>query len=111
MPAKAGIHRAAPPGSPLPRERRRRVRREAIMPLYSVPSILPALPEILTVCAGMALLMVGVFRGEGSARLVSWLSVLAIIVVGAVAIAGEGGRQVGFHGLFVVDDFGVFMKI
>src|SRR6185437_3138243 len=81
------------------------------MPLYSVPDMLPALPEILTVCAGMALLMIGVFRGEGSARLVSWLAVLALVVVAAAAILGEGGRRVGFHGLFVVDDFALFMKL
>ena len=49
------------------------------MPLYPVPDLLPALPEIVTVCAAMALLLVGVFRGEGSARLVSWLSVAVLI--------------------------------
>ena len=37
--------------------------------------ISPALPEIVLACAAMALLLIGVFRGEGSTRLVSWLAV------------------------------------
>ena len=43
------------------------------------PISCPALPEIALACAAMALLLIGVFRGEGSTRLVSWLSVLVLI--------------------------------
>jgi NADH-quinone oxidoreductase subunit N len=82
-----------------------------MMPLYPVPDLLPALPEIVTVCAAMALLLIGVFRGEHSARFVSWLAVLVLIVVIYVAISGGGDRRVGFSGLFVVDGFGLFMKV
>jgi NADH-quinone oxidoreductase subunit N len=81
------------------------------MPLYPVPDLLPALPEIVTVCAAMALLLIGVFRGEGSARLVSWLSVAVLIVVIFLAVSGGGDRRVGFSGLFIVDGFGLFMKV
>ncbi|HEV8680247.1 MAG TPA: NADH-quinone oxidoreductase subunit NuoN [Stellaceae bacterium] len=80
------------------------------MPLVAPPDLLPALPEIALACAAMALLIVGVFRGEGSARLVSWLAVAALI--GALALAGlfEVPRRVGFYGMFVTDAFAVFMK-
>jgi NADH-quinone oxidoreductase subunit N len=81
------------------------------MPLYPVPDLLPALPEIVTVCAAMALLLIGVFRGEGSARLVSWLSVVVLLVVIYLVLIGGGDRRVGFSGLFVADGFGVFMKV
>ncbi|MBV8650689.1 MAG: NADH-quinone oxidoreductase subunit NuoN [Alphaproteobacteria bacterium] len=81
------------------------------MPLTPVPDLLPALPEIVTVCAAMALLLIGVFRGESSARLVSWLSVLVLLVVIFLAVSGGGDRRVGFSGLFVVDGFGLFMKV
>ncbi|HEU0217579.1 MAG TPA: NADH-quinone oxidoreductase subunit NuoN [Stellaceae bacterium] len=80
------------------------------MPTTAVPDILPALPEIVLACAAMALLLVGVFRGEGSARLVSWLSVLVLVVI--LVLAGDVGldRRVGFYGMFVTDAFALFMK-
>jgi NADH-quinone oxidoreductase subunit N len=81
------------------------------MPLAPLPTILPALPEILVVCSAMALLMVGVFRGEGSTRLVSWLAVLALIVVIGIALARGGERQTGLNGMFVTDAFALFMKV
>src|SRR5213083_2899517 len=51
------------------------------MPLVPVPDLTLALPEIALVCAAMALLLIGVFRGEGSTRLVSWLSVAVLIAI------------------------------
>ena len=33
-----------------------------------------ALPELLLACAGMVLLMYGVFRGEGATRSVLWMA-------------------------------------
>src|SRR5579863_4684763 len=58
----------------------------------------------------MALLLLGVFRGEGSTRLVSWLAVAVLLMVLVVAGLFEGERRVGFYGLFVTDAFAVFMK-
>jgi NADH-quinone oxidoreductase subunit N len=81
------------------------------MPLAPLPAVLPALPEILVVCSAMALLMVGVFRGEGSTRLVSWLSVLALILVIGIALARGGERQTGLNGMFITDAFALFMKV
>ena len=57
------------------------------MPIAAVPDFSPALPEILLACGAMALLLLGVFRGEGSNRLVSWLAVallLAVLVVSSL---------------------------
>jgi len=71
------------------------------MPLYPVPDLHPALPEIFTVCAAMALLMIGVFRGEGSTRLVSWLAVGVLIIAAYLTQSLGATRQVGFYGLFV----------
>src|SRR5436190_13094515 len=80
------------------------------MPLVAPPSLLPALPEILLVCGALALLLVGVFRGEGSARLVSWLAVAVLIGVLVVAGLYGGERRTGFYGMFVTDAFAVFVK-
>ncbi len=80
------------------------------MPLLPAPDLSPALPEIALVCAAMALLLVGVFRGDGSARLVSWLSVAVLVAV--LVLCGLVGieRRVGFYGMFVTDAYAVFMK-
>ena len=76
-----------------------------------MPDLLPALPELFLACAGMLLLMVGVFRGEGSLRLVSWLAVGALLVTGVLLVLGPAERTVTFSGLFVTDPFAVFAKL
>jgi len=80
------------------------------MPTAALPDFLPALPEIALVACAMALLIVGVFRGEGSTRLVSWLAVA--VLIGTLGLAGLLGdeRRLGFYGMFVTDAFAVFMK-
>jgi len=80
------------------------------MPTLALPVLSPALPEILLACGAMALLLIGVFRGEGSARLVSWLAVALLIAVLVVSGLFGGERRIGFYGMFVTDAFAVFMK-
>jgi NADH-quinone oxidoreductase subunit N len=79
--------------------------------MIEVPNLLPALPEIFLALAAMALLMLGVFRGDGSTRLVSWLSVGALAVAAVLVLSMGDARTVTFNGLFVMDRFGVFMKV
>ena len=71
------------------------------MPPLPALDVTPALPEIVLACAAMALLLLGVFRGEGSTRLVSWLSVA--VLIGILVLTGIFGmqRRVGFYGMFV----------
>src|ERR1700730_5414068 len=80
------------------------------MPIAPFRVLAPAIPEIVLVCAAMALLILGVLRGEGSTRLVSWLSVLVLVATLGVAGWLGGARQLGFYGMFVTDAFAVFMK-
>jgi NADH-quinone oxidoreductase subunit N len=74
------------------------------------PDISPAVPEMVLAAAAMALLVLGVLRGEGSTRLVSWLSIGVLILVFVIAALGGGDRRVGFYGMFVTDAFALFMK-
>src|SRR5437773_675836 len=80
------------------------------MPVAPFPGLAPAIPEIVLVCSAMALLILGVLRGEGSTRLVSWLSVLVLIA--SLVVAGFLGveHRTGFYGMFITDAFAVFMK-
>ena len=79
--------------------------------MVSFPDLMPALPEIFLACAAMALLLIGVFLGEKSTRIVASLAVLSFIITGALLLMGHSGRVVTFNGMFVADGFAVFMKI
>src|SRR3954466_7728616 len=80
------------------------------MPIVAFPGLAPAVPEGGLVCAAMALLIIGVLRGEGSSKLVSWLSVAVLIATLVIAGLLGGERQIGFYGMFINDAFAVFMK-
>jgi NADH-quinone oxidoreductase subunit N len=80
------------------------------MPVLALPVFSVALPEMLLAALAMGLLILGVMRGEGSARLVSWLSVLALLATLVVALSAGDGTRFGFYGMFVADAFGLFMK-
>ncbi len=74
--------------------------------------VLPALPEIFLCCAAMALLILGVFKGDNSGRLIGQLSVLTtLLTTMLVAWGGSDTRTLGLNDLFVVDAFGDFMKV
>jgi NADH-quinone oxidoreductase subunit N len=69
------------------------------------------LPELIIVISGMALLMIGVFRGDKSLGLLSVLSVVAMAAA-AGAILGQGDVTVSaFKGAFVADGFARFAKL
>ncbi|MEM7168898.1 MAG: NADH-quinone oxidoreductase subunit NuoN [Pseudomonadota bacterium] len=69
-----------------------------------------ALPEIFLALAAMTLLMIGVFQGSRSTRLVLMLAVASIVIAGVLVVAAPNGG-VAFGGLFVADDFSRFMKV
>ncbi|QFY59840.1 NADH-quinone oxidoreductase subunit NuoN [Rhizobium grahamii] len=69
-----------------------------------------SIPELILAVGSLVLLMIGVFVGERSARLVS---VLAILVLAAAAlwlvfVPSEG---LAYGGVFLSDGFGGFMKV
>ncbi len=77
----------------------------------TIPDLAPAAPEIFLACAGMLLLMLGVFRAKEATRLVSYLAVLCFIVAGVMVMALGNERLVTFNGLFLTDGFATFMKV
>ena len=82
------------------------------MPMvHIVPDMMPALPEMILAVAAMTLLMLGVFRGNASTRMVSWLAVVTMVVAGYFVVAGPSDGTVTFSGMFIVDQFAVFMKV
>src|SRR5215469_13127839 len=77
----------------------------------ALPALLPALPEIVLALGAMALLMMGVFRGDRSTALINWLSIALLVLAGIIVLELPEERLVTFGGSFVLDGFARFMKI
>src|SRR3954452_1379430 len=75
------------------------------------PSLVSILPEIVLAIGAMALLMLGAFRGEHTARIINWLSIVLLVVVAIVVLRLPPGKLVTFGGSFVVDSFARFLKL
>ncbi len=88
------------------------------MPLANVPNPIPALPELFMAVVIMALLMYGVFQRADveeqearTTRVVSWLSVITLVLAGMLVASLSGGSLTAFGDMFVSDAFAVFCKI
>jgi NADH-quinone oxidoreductase subunit N len=76
-----------------------------------LPALTPLLPEFVLGIGAMVLLLVGVFRGEGSGRFVDFAAIALLVVAGAILLWLPPGKLTTFNGSFVVDDFARFLKI
>lgn len=79
--------------------------------MTALPALAPAYPELWLALSAMALLMLGVFRGDGSTRLVSWLSVAALAVAVVLIAMQPAATVTTFGGMFIADGFGRFAKV
>ncbi len=70
-----------------------------------------AWPEIFVAVTAMLLLIFGVFQGNQSARLISWLTVGVMFIAAVLVLSSHSGRTVAFNDLFVVDAFANFAKV
>jgi NADH-quinone oxidoreductase subunit N len=77
---------------------------------FSLQQIAPAYPEIFLSLAAMALLLLGVFSSGNPSRLISWLSIAALVVALFMMGTQPSVSVTILSGMFVVDGFGVFMK-
>jgi NADH-quinone oxidoreductase subunit N len=76
-----------------------------------IPTLLPALPEIVLALGAMLLLMVGVFRGEQATKGIEGGAVLLLLFTAVIVIWLPAGKLVTFDGSFVVDSFARFLKL
>ncbi|MEC7491224.1 MAG: NADH-quinone oxidoreductase subunit NuoN [Pseudomonadota bacterium] len=79
-------------------------------PVVTTGDIYPVLPELVLAVLAMALLMFGVFRGDRSVGVVSWLAVVSLLITGVVMSTVSDSTQTAFGGQFIVDQFSRFMK-
>ncbi len=76
-----------------------------------LPNLIPLLPEFVLGVGAMALLMLGVFRGERVGPLIDIAAIALLVVAGVIVLALPAGKLATFGGSFVVDDFARFLKI
>ena len=70
-----------------------------------------ALPEVFLALSIMALLMIGVFRGDGHTRAIGWFAVAVTVVAGIVVVGTSAGPGEAFGGMFIADAFSRYAKI
>jgi len=74
-------------------------------------NITAVLPELFLACAGMILLMLGVFQGNKGTRLVLSLTVACFFLAFIIVAVSIGRSELALGGLFIADAFGDFMKL
>ncbi len=79
--------------------------------MYTLPTLIPLIPEFMLGLGAMALLMLGVYRGEPGGRTVDVVAVLLLVAAGIALVMLPHGKLTTFGGSFVVDDFARFLKI
>ncbi|MFP6688801.1 MAG: NADH-quinone oxidoreductase subunit NuoN [Alphaproteobacteria bacterium] len=77
---------------------------------FTAPDYLTALPEIFLAAVSLVLLMVGVFLGNRSTNLLTWLCVVTMGAAFIMVLAGSHAYSTTFFGMFVSDSFSIFMK-
>src|ERR1700741_2842071 len=79
--------------------------------MNTVPSLLPALPEIVLALGAMALVIYGAFAGERTAQTVNSAAFGLLIVAGLIVLWLPSGKLLTFGGGFILDDFARVLKI
>ncbi len=69
------------------------------------------LPEIFMSVSAMGLLIVGVFNGNQSTRVISWACALTMFVTVVIMFTMDWSSVVSMNGMFVFDKFAVIMKL
>lgn len=78
---------------------------------FMPPDLMPAFPEIFLVIVTMLLLLLGVSRKDEDHTSVSNFSLFALVAVGVVLCRYTGQIIPAFNGMYVTDNFAVFMKL
>ncbi len=77
-----------------------------------IPSLIPAMAEIVLGLGAMALLMFGVFKGQDGFKQAVQIAIAILVVAGVVLFTHVGGeRAVTFGGMFITDSFAIFTKL
>lgn len=76
-----------------------------------LPPLGAVLPELVLAVSAIVLILIGAFRGEGSANLVTGLAIAVLAAVGVLVLLQPATELAAFNGSLVIDAFGRFMKL
>ena len=76
----------------------------------SLNDLQAVMPEIVLAVSSMTLLLIGVFKKGNATSLISWLSVISLLVVGAFLSFGPVEKVTALNGHFIFDGFAKFIK-
>ena len=71
----------------------------------------PVLPELMLAVGALALILVGAYRGEKSAAIVTDAAIILLGLAATTVITHPGGNGTVFGGAFINDAFSRFMKV
>jgi NADH-quinone oxidoreductase subunit N len=74
-------------------------------------NLIPILPELFLAVAGMVLLMIGAFKGNGATRLVFNLAIASFVIAGFLLFWFSWDNTVVLSGMFRLDNFAGSVKI
>ncbi len=69
------------------------------------------MPSLVLSGFAMVLLLISVFSERGKTTLVSWLSIVALVVTGIITMDGWNNPQAGFAGSVILDNFAIFFSM
>jgi NADH-quinone oxidoreductase subunit N len=75
-----------------------------------LPPIAAVLPELLLAVSAIALILIGAFRGEAAANLVTGLAIAVLAAAALLVLLAPAGEVVAFNGSMVIDTYARFMK-
>ena len=78
--------------------------------MIETASLLAVLPELILTAGGLILMLVAAYAGDGSARIVNWLSVVTLAIAGVALSCSLAHGPDAFDGLYRADAFSVFAK-
>ncbi len=74
-------------------------------------NLVPILPELFLAIIAMGLLIVGVFRGNSAAEIISWYIVIALAFSALILLRVGWNDAIVLNGMFKLDPFIGFMKL
>ena len=75
-----------------------------------LPPLAAVLPELVLAVSAIALILIGAFRGERAANLVTGLAIAVLAAAALLVLLAPGGKVVAFNGSMVIDTYSRFMK-
>lgn len=82
-------------------------------PIFALPSLLPALPEIVLALGALLMLLIGSIKGQSAQtqRVVDSLAIALLLIALALVLGQDNAKILTFERAFVSDGFSRFMKV